>query len=152
MGLSTDQLVAYKSKGASGMYSGFTQEEAQDKCEAVYEAKGSEAYNKCVPAFLGATNSSQTKKAEKYALALKSGYTGSFDQWKYENLAELGSSVGGFAQGLLSSIQQGGSGGNGNGNNGSYNSKASRNNTALFVVIGLVVVGIGGYILYEKTK
>lgn len=151
MGLSTDQLVAYKSKGASGMYSGFTQEEAQDKCEAVYEAKGSEAYNKCVPAFLGATNSSKTKKAEKYALALKSGYTGSFDQWKSENLAELGSSVGGFAQGLLSSIQQGGS------NyppsyNGSYNSKASRNNTALFVVIGLVVVGIGGYILYEKTK
>lgn len=110
-------------------YSNMTQQEAQDSCEAVYEAEGAEAFNVCV----------EKKMSKK-------GFGDWMQQAQDAGWIDKGL---GLVGNLLNKPQpSAGAGYVG----GGYRPQPKKNNTMLFVVGGLAVVGIGVAIYLGTRK
>jgi hypothetical protein len=151
MGLGTGQLVAYSKKEQG--FSNFTQEESQNKCEAVYEAMGAEAYNKCVPAYASSSSKSDAKKVDKYVSALLSGFEGTYEEFRKENLMDIGTTIASLGMGLVNIFKP-------TETSGSYTPPTSngskdedgKSNTGIFVVVGILAAAGIGYAVYKSTK
>jgi hypothetical protein len=116
-------------KAGFGGFSNMTEQEASDSCESVYEELGAEAFNKC----------------RKEALEGKKGGFGDWMKaaqdagWIDKGLGVLG--------GFISNNQS-------QNKDGRYYQQVppKKNNTALYVVGGLALVGIGVAIYYVTKK
>lgn len=126
--ISHNQAYRLACKAGFAGFSNMTEEEASDSCESVYEKLGVEAFNKCRSEAL------QGKK-------------GSFGDWM-----KTAQDAGWIDKGL--GLLGGALGGNKvNNNYGNYPPPPQKkNNTALYVVGGLAVIGIGVAIYFATKK
>jgi poly(A) polymerase Pap1 len=150
MGLSTKEIIAYKSKGAKKGFSGMDGVKAMTMCDEDYMFSSSVIENKCYEALKNAETDREVKLAMKYAEALEKGYTGSFADWKKENITGIIQTGGAILWGLLDSLQQG-KGGSNNVPDYSIPEKDEKKNTGVYVVVGLGVVALVGFGLYKLS-
>jgi len=115
-------------KAGFGGFSNMTEQEASDKCEPVYESQGADAFNKC--------REDALKGKGKFGDWMK---TAQDSGWIDKGLGILG----GFMNKNPQGTSQGGN---------YYQQPPPKNNTALYVVGGLAVVGIGVAIYFAVRK
>jgi hypothetical protein len=131
-------------------HSNMTATQAENACEAVYEAQGADAFNKCRAAGIacGGDKSCNAIHA-KYARALAKGYKGSYEDFKRrsETLSSLGQLGLNLVSGLFGSKDQSSSG-------GTYrdDTPPPPPKTGLYIVLGLLAAAGIGTAIYFATK
>jgi hypothetical protein len=138
-------------------YSNLSEQQSADACEFVYESQGSGAYNKCYQAYLNCgSDASCVTMAQKYAQALAKGYSKDFESFKRKSniLGQTGEVVGGLLTGLFGDRRRDNQNWNQNWQGGgTWNQPPRRQNTGLFVGLGLVaLVGIGAAVYFARKK
>lgn len=126
-------------------------------CDGVYEAQGSDAYNKCYTAAISANTPEHNALVVKYIAAQEKGYTKDFESFK-KKTGTL-SAIGDLASGILTSFFGNKTNPNTNTNTsggtrtGGYYPEPEKPKTALYIGIGVVaVVGIGAAIYFFNRK
>jgi hypothetical protein len=139
--------------------SNFTQSELGSEtniCEATYESQGADAYNRCYNAALSCGSDSNCNAlAVKYAQALNSGYSTSFEDFKKKTgtLSAVGEIATGLLGGLLGKLGGGSREGDIQLGGGGYYEPQQKSNKGMYIGIGIVaLIGIGAAVYFARKK
>jgi hypothetical protein len=135
-------------------------EKDPNMCDRVYEAQGSDGYNKCYNAAIASNTSDHNALVEKYIEAQVKGYTNDFESFKKKTKREgaLGT-LGNLAEGILGGLlgdnrkNQEGGGSVTVGGNSTYTPPQEKSKIGLYIGLGAVaLIGIGTAIYFISRK